>query len=47
MLASLQAIWINLANESPYADDALAEEIAKVERLHADLMRANFQRSDP
>jgi hypothetical protein len=36
-----------LANESLFAADELAEEIAKVERIQADLMRANFQRSDP
>jgi hypothetical protein len=47
MLANLQKLWVNLANESLFAADELAEEIAKVERIHADLMRANFQRSDP
>jgi hypothetical protein len=47
MLANLQKLWINLANESPFAGDQLAEEIATVERIHADLMRANFQGGDP
>jgi hypothetical protein len=41
MLTNLRSLWINLANENAILSDAeLAEQIAAVTRIHADLMRS-------
>jgi hypothetical protein len=38
MFTHLRALWINLANESQLlSNDALAEQIAAVDKIHADL----------
>jgi hypothetical protein len=38
MLTHLQTLWTNLANETPFLGDKLAEQIAAVSSIHADLM---------
>ena len=43
ILANLQNWWINLANESPLIDDRVAEQIAKLESIYADLVRLDIQ----
>jgi hypothetical protein len=37
MLTNLQKWWISLANENPLIDDRVAEQIAKLEAICADL----------
>jgi hypothetical protein len=39
MLTHLRTLWINLANESPFLGDKLAEQVATVSGIHADLMQ--------
>jgi hypothetical protein len=39
MLVNLQKWWIKLANEKPFIDDRVAEQIAKLEAIYANLTR--------
>jgi hypothetical protein len=39
MLTLLQTLWTNLANESPFLGNKLADHIATIGRIHADLMQ--------
>jgi hypothetical protein len=38
MLTKLQKWWIDLARENPLIDDQVAEQIAKLEAIYADLV---------
>jgi hypothetical protein len=38
MLINLRTLWTNLANESPFLGNGLADQIATIRRLHDDLM---------
>jgi hypothetical protein len=40
MLIHLRTLWTNLANESPFLGDKLAEQITALSIVHADLMQA-------
>ena len=39
MLTNLRTLWTNLANESPFLGDKLADQIATINRIHDDLMQ--------
>jgi hypothetical protein len=40
MLIHLRTLWTNLANESPFLGNKLAEQVAALSKVHADVMQA-------
>jgi hypothetical protein len=47
MLTHLRTLWTNLANESPFLGDTLADQITTVSRIHDDLMQTTANKVTP